>query len=434
MTAAEGPVYDVGVIGSGMAGMSAALFAAGRGLSTVLIGRTGEIIFATGLLDLMGVHPVETGRTWSDPFAGIAALVADHPRHPYARVPADEIRAAFDEVLALLEAAGLPYAGREGRNAVVPTLAGTCKLTYRVPRTMWAGAAALERREPVLLLDIPGLKGFSARQVAGAFASGGAEVRTAAIELAERPTGGDVFTERLARGLEHPAGRERFAAAIAARLRGEAAVGVPAVLGVSASAGVMDELRARIGRPLFEIPTMPPGVTGLRLKEAFERGLAGRGVRLHLDSRVFGVAAEPGGGFRLAAGRLEPEGTIRAAALILATGRFMGGGLRADRGRVRESLFDLPVFQPPARDGWHREEFLDPRGHPVNAAGIETDEAFRPLAGAGRVRHHRLFAAGSILAHQDWMRTKCGAGIALATARAAVRHAAAALGRTSGSD
>jgi glycerol-3-phosphate dehydrogenase subunit B len=35
-----------------------------------------------------------------------------------------------------------------------------------------------------------------------------------------------------------------------------------------------------------------------------------------------------------------------------------------------------------------------------------------------------LFAAGSILAHQDWMRMKCGSGLAIATAYAAVEGVA----------
>ncbi|MBW1945451.1 MAG: FAD-binding protein, partial [Deltaproteobacteria bacterium] len=37
---------DLLVIGRGMAGMAAALFAANRGLSTVQVGMTGEIVFA----------------------------------------------------------------------------------------------------------------------------------------------------------------------------------------------------------------------------------------------------------------------------------------------------------------------------------------------------------------------------------------------------
>jgi len=39
----------------------------------------------------------------------------------------------------------------------------------------------------------------------------------------------------------------------------------------------------------------------------------------------------------------------------------------------------------------------------------------------GQTAFENLFAAGSILAHQDWMRMKCGSGLAIATAYAAVR-------------
>jgi len=87
---------------------------------------------------------------------------------------------------------------------------------------------------------------------------------------------------------------------------------------------------------------------------------------------------------------------------------------------IRESIFDLPVHQPDKRSEWHCYEFLDPAGHPVNRAGLVTDDRFRPLDRSGNAAHDRLFAAGSILAYQDWMRQKCGSGLAIATAYAAV--------------
>ena len=73
---------DLAVIGTGMAGNAAALFAANRGLSVVQVGCPGEIIFASGYLDLMGVHPVEEKRLWNDPWAGIEAVGRDIPDHP----------------------------------------------------------------------------------------------------------------------------------------------------------------------------------------------------------------------------------------------------------------------------------------------------------------------------------------------------------------
>jgi glycerol-3-phosphate dehydrogenase subunit B len=415
--------YDLCIIGSGMAGMSAAVFAANRGLSTVLVGRTGEIIFATGLLDVMGVHPLAAGTVWTDPWAGIAALVRDIPQHPYGKLPAGSIRAAFQEILDFFETQGLSYTGFPERNAAVFTAVGTAKITYRVPVTMWSGVAARRDRVACLLVDLQGLKGFSARQIKATAASAWPQLRTVKVVFPGAERGGEVFPERMARMLETEAGRANWAAVLGPHIQGAAVVGVPAILGVSRSAEVMRDMERRMGRPIFEIPTMPPGVTGLRLKEAFERGLEARKVSLMLETKVFGASCRPECGFLLEVGRTEAERTVRSAAVLLATGRFMGGGLEADRRRIREPLFDLPVHQPERRDDWHRENFLDRRGHPVNCAGLETDESFRPLGANGRPAHPRLYAAGSILAHQDWMRMKCGSGLAVSTAYAAVEAA-----------
>jgi glycerol-3-phosphate dehydrogenase subunit B len=421
--------FDLCIVGTGMAGMSAALFAANRGLRTALVGRTGEIIFATGLIDLMGVHPVESGTVWDDPWAAIAALARDLPRHPYARLATDAIRSGLDEFLIFFEANGMPFRGRPERNVTVLTSLGTTKTTYRVPQTLWAGVDAWERKRPCLLADVQGLKGFSARQIAASAGDCWPGLRTTRLVLPHEAGGGEVFAERLARSLELDLHRRVLAEALAPHIGGVETVGLPAILGISRPVAVLRDLEERLGLPVFEIPTMPPGTTGLRLKETFERGLGAKGVALFLENRVFRASTPPDGEFRLEIGRTEPELTIRAPAVILATGRFMGGGLKADRQVVRETLFDLPVRQPEGRTHWHREEFLDPRGHPVNRAGLDIDASFRPLGASGRRAHARLFAAGSILAHQDWMRMKCGSGLAIATAFGAVENASSRLGR-----
>jgi glycerol-3-phosphate dehydrogenase subunit B len=418
---------DLCVIGSGLAGMSAAVFAANRGLDTVLVGRTGEIIFATGLLDLMGVHPLKDGRLWSDPWAAIEALVQDFPQHPYGRIPAQAIHAAFEEITDFFQTQGLAYTGFPLRNAAVLTAVGTVKVTYRVPLTMWQGVAARRQKASGLLVAIQGLKGFSARQIAAVVAGAWPNLRTANVVFPGAHPAGEVFPERMARALETEAVRAQWADVLRPHVQGAASVGVPAILGISRPTEVMRDLEQRIGCSLFEIPTMPPGVTGLRLKEAFERGLAARKVGMLLENKAFTASCRPDADFAIQVGRLEPEHTIRAAAVVLATGRFMGGGLQADRCGVREPLFGLPVHQPGQRDDWHCEDFLDRRGHPIHRAGLQTDECFRPIDAAGRPLHPRLFAAGSILAHQDWMRMKCGAGLAFSTAYAAVENARAKL-------
>jgi glycerol-3-phosphate dehydrogenase subunit B len=116
--------------------------------------------------------------------------------------------------------------------------------------------------------------------------------------------------------------------------------------------------------------------------------------------------------------------------VVLATGRFFGGGLLAERDRVREPLLDLPVQAPASRNDWHMNTFLGAPGHPLNRAGIRVDRRLRPLGADGGVLYENLYAAGAVLADHDWVREKSGAGISVATGTAAVEAFLAAAGRS----
>jgi glycerol-3-phosphate dehydrogenase subunit B len=183
----------------------------------------------------------------------------------------------------------------------------------------------------------------------------------------------------------------------------------------------VSDLEKLLGVPVFEIPTIPPSVAGLRLKEAFERGLRAKGVEYFSQERVLEVRHKADEYFELGIGRATPEHSVQSKGIILASGRFIGGGLHADRKRINETIFDLPVYQPDNRTEWHHRDFLDSGGHPVNRAGLEIDDSFRPLNNTRQPAFRTLFAAGSILAHNDWKRLKCGAGLAVASAFGAVK-------------
>ena len=412
--------YDLCIIGAGIAGMAAALFAANRGLSTVQVGSTGEIIFASGLLDLMGVHPVHKKNIWHDPWAAIDALARDIPEHPYARLKKEDIQTAFEEILTALQKAGLLYQRDTDRNVQVMTSLGTTKLTYCVPQTMWNGVKALEEKTPCLLIDIRSLKGFSAHQIADAFKDKWPGLTTARISFPGTDHLSEVYTQHMAGALILTQNREKLAQAVQPHIKSARIVGLPAILGLYRTKEVISDLEDMLDVPLFEIPTMPPSVPGLRLKEAFERQLRTLGIQYFSQKEVLAVRPIDDGYFELSIGREKSEFTVQSRGVVLASGRFIGGGLHADRKRIRETIFDLPVCQPTDRTTWHRRDFLDPRGHPINMAGLETDGDFRPLNALGRPAFQTLFAVGSILAHQDWIRSKCGAGLAIATAYGAV--------------
>lgn len=411
---------DLAVIGAGTAGMAAALFAANRGVSVAQVGTAGESLFASGLLDLFGVHPIAERRVWENPWQGIRAMVRDIPQHPYARIDRSDIASAFRELETFLRSAGIDYCSIPDANSRVLTPIGTLKTTYGVPKTMRAGIQAFEQKTACLLVDFEKYTEFSAAQIAATLGHRWPKLR--AVRIPFPPVSGalKLYPERMALALEAPRNRDILVRTLRAHLKNVEAVGMPAVLGIAKVREVHFRLQEMIGVPLFEVPTHPVSVPGIRLRDAFAHRLPGMGVRPFFQSAVVDVKRETGGDFLLTARDAHTTIRIRSKGVILATGRFLGKGLCADRKRIRETVFNLPVYQPASRQDWHREEFFDPRGHPIHRAGLETDASFRPLDRSGAPAFENLFAAGSILAHQDWMRMKCGSGLAVSTAYKAV--------------
>jgi glycerol-3-phosphate dehydrogenase subunit B len=412
------------IIGSGFAGMAAALFAAKAGLSVVQTGATGGIDFSTGFIDLLAVHPIDRQQVWADPFAALDALRHDLPAHPYCRVTNEEIAQALDAFTAFLGDHGLCYTGRPGRNTQTLTASGILKPTYLLPCAAWAGVEALERGARTLLVDFHGLKGLSARQITEVRQASWPRLRAARVRFPGLR--GELYPEHMAWSMADPRRREELAATVAP-LAGDAEyIGFPAMLGMTGTADIVAHLEKLLDRRVFEIPTLPPSIAGPRLRAAFDRGLPALGVRTCTQKLVSAVKTSADG-FLFTAGSGATGIDIAARGAILASGRFFGKGLKAGRQRIHEAVFDLPVRQPESRAAWHRPMFFDSRGHEINQAGLETDASLRPLGTDGEAFHQRLHAAGAILAHQDWMRMKCGAGLAIATAWKAVQELRATL-------
>ena len=174
-------------------------------------------------------------------------------------------------------------------------------------------------------------------------------------------------------------------------------------------------------------------LSGLRLQRMLESILEARGVEL-----VLGEADAPDGtpdSLRARdpapsipdpslfdAGRgprsdvaESPAHAIRAGAVVLATGRFVGGGVER-RGAFREPIFDLPIAVG-GGEAWIGA-LTDPSfaaGQAAFAAGVRVDAALRPIDRDGRPRARNLFACGSILAGNDPARDGAGLGLSWCT-------------------
>lgn len=410
---------QLAVIGSGLAGMAASIFALERGLVTAQVGNTGAIAYTSGYFDLLGAAD---GHVILDPWQGLDALRRDEPDHPMSRIANVDITTAFRLFTATVSAMGIGYTQPGAHNQMALLPGGLVKPTLSVPNTMRAGIAARESGARTLIVDFAGLQGFSAKEFCENLNASWTGLSSATVMFPDMQSDHQLYAEVMARALEVPKTRERLAARIREHLGDADYVGLPAVLGIHTPDAVHAAMENLIGIPVFEIPTLPPAVPGIRLREMFEHALPKKGLTLVPQQKVQRVEFNAKG-VTLYLQDNFGDVVIEAEAAILSTGRFLSGGLATDRDEVHETLLDIYVHQPNSRDDWHRQYYFDPNGHPINRAGIEIDSACRPLSSKGKPVDERLFAAGTILAYQDWTRQRCGAGLAIASSYKAVEAA-----------
>jgi glycerol-3-phosphate dehydrogenase subunit B len=418
--------YDVVVIGAGLAGLTAALRLAEQGLRVLVVAKgVGGTHLAPATIDVLGYvdRPVES------PSRALPEFLAAHPGHPYGRLSVELIRSSLEWFRARL--GDLGYQGRLEENFVLPTAVGVAKPTALVPQTMAAGD--LRGGGRFVFVGLRGLKDFYPAYLADnlvrAALPGGASVSARAVELAP-PLGdeGDVGTAGFARRFEQPGFRDTVVHELERRLVPGEIVGFPAVLGLRHAREVWQELETRLRRPVFEVPTLPPSVGGIRLFESMTGALGREGARVVVGSTVSGAEH---GGRRLEGVVAQTAGrprTYRAHSFVLASGGFASGGLQLDSyGRVRETAFDLALVGVPAPDALRFEPgYFDE--HPIARAGLAVDEELRPVDAEGKPAFENLHAAGASLAGAAPWREASGNGLSLATGYAA---ASAILERTS---
>jgi glycerol-3-phosphate dehydrogenase subunit B len=199
-------------------------------------------------------------------------------------------------------------------------------------------------------------------------------------------------------------------------------VGVPALLGLQEHTRLWQELEERLATAVFEIPTLPPSVPGLRLYQALRAQLQRRQVRIEIGMEAINFTAQAGQILDVQTATSARPRSHRAANYLLATGGFLGGGFNSDHtGRCWEVIFDLPLTTPEDRSQWFRSGFLDLAGQPIFQTGVAVNDDWQPVAAGGNMVYGNLWAAGGVLAHTDPIRERSLEGVAVATGIAAAQ-------------
>ena len=183
---------------------------------------------------------------------------------------------------------------------------------------------------------------------------------------------------------------------------------LPPVLGANAHNETFARVHDAVGVGIGEALGVAPSLPGWRLRNALLQALRTAAVdvieaRASFDtqdkSRVDDVVIN--------------DVRVRARSFVLATGKFISGGIVADA-QLREPLLGCPVWIDHLGERFHAPEPLilthpeREAEQPLLSAGVHTDENARPLGETNDVMFENVFVAGSIRA--DWRSDTHGAG------------------------
>jgi glycerol-3-phosphate dehydrogenase subunit B len=427
---------DVLVIGAGPAGLLAAWVARQRGAKVRVlatgIGTTHVSPGWIGVLDTEGGLEDELAR-WT----------RTHPQHPYALAGGDALHKGLAALREVCAGARLNYVGDLDANLVLPTALGATIRAAVVPESFAAGDLAAPG--PMLIAGLAGWRDFYPKLCADNLARQGFPVRATTFDLPEMTAGKfDPTPAGLARLFDRPDVRQRVAGQLKPRLDGATRVGLPAVLGLEHAADAWRDLRDLLGLPVFEIPTLPPSVPGMRLFNAFNGALTRAGVQILLDMTVTRGIMERGRVAGVVVSNVVREQTYRAGTVILATGGLYGGGISTDRfGAMREVVFGLPLYVPAFDEGfsylaelqrgtgqvrghvgdWFAPQFLGQREHPIHYVGVCANSLMQPVDENARVVLENVRIAGRLLAGYNPLVEGSTEGVWMATAYRAAQVA-----------
>lgn len=400
-------IYDVVIVGAGLAGLFSASLLSKIGMQVVVIARgAGVVVASTGFIDVL--HRTPSGEPAEDLKATFSQFKTHWPNHPYSRVGWETLAASESYLASLLDSKGLKYVTPcQTANVLAVTPLGTLKPTHLLPAS--AATAAALKKKSVAVLSFKGLLDFNPSLVqsnlAGLFP--GTKISWAIASLPARKNSyqaGNVKGLTIAREFDDEEQIEKLIKcvkeAIPWREKPEVIL-MPAVLGLKKHITVWQAVRDDLGIEVFEVPILPPSVAGIRLFDALKSVLDARKVPVNLNCQALTAGIANGEVKYIDAAS---EGKIiryRSRYFILATGGLIGGGLIEKQGGLYEPLCNSPLT------GISR---LNYRSFSYNT-GVAVDENFRVQG------FTNLLACGRILGGYDPYYEGSGNGIALATAK-----------------
>jgi len=421
---------DIAIIGGGLASLAAALELSESGVEVTLIRKApGATALTSGEWDL-AMSPLRYSGEVFGAFPDIAQNLADilhrRPHHPYSLVQKERGGGVFELLkegaIRLAKAISLSMTGNGEQNLQVVTEMGTSKPTGFVPSSMAAANLSAYHGAKVLLVGVEGLPNFNASFIRQTLREAGEKQPKNYLELVghvdlPHPAGevGTVNPMALAPLLDREEFLEKIFQSLESYLQQKVYSHLlfPPVLGMEQTSSIIEYLRKKTGMHVAEVLAGPQSVPGWRLSEAILKYFHQQEYRV-IDGEVVGFDGAGGKVKSLRIHRGEERIRLHVGKVILASGKFLGGGIKLKKGFL-ESIFNLPLFWEGERITKEGPEYFTlkdtTRSQPFLSLGLRINGQGQVVDGSGRVPWENLFAAGRILAGTDPTREGCAAGV-----------------------
>jgi len=443
---------DLVVIGGGMAGLIAGTIAAEAGVNTILL-RKGQsaTAYSSGAIDVIGYLP-EASDPFASPEEGLFALSRLYPLHPYSVIGYDErieaektvdpvVERAKETIIWLkahLDGTISPLMGDFESNMHPITILGTTKPTCLIQKTMYNGDLQNREDSVLLFVGIEGYADFNPSAAAKTYledrmatASPPRKVGHCTLQIMPFGKPYNLSSIELARHVDHEGAIEDLAEQLKTHIEqiGATHVAFPPILGFRNALKNKVKLEELTGTTIFELLGFPPSIPGQRLQSALETIFVKAGGKILLGHEATSYLKVGDSLKSVTAASPRREIKIDAKAFVLATGKYIGGGIAGDENGLRETVFDLMTVTGdyvsamdlvPSRSTNNLS--ISPMGQPIQSCGLSVDPLFRPVNEDGVEWAKNLFAAGSILAGYNYSVEKSGLGVAATSGYSAAKN------------
>lgn len=414
--------FDCIIIGGGISGLTAGIRCVKEGLHTAIISSgMSALHFSSGSIDVLGYI---NNKVVYKPFEALDTLTGTIAQHPYTKCGKPLIIEALQFFKQECETQNVYLFDNENLNHFHVTALGTLKPTYFSQRSVFNEDVynRFKSMKKIVIVNFEGYRDFhpqlAAAQLSKHALFANCEIIAKSIDmpqlqdLTRHPH--EFRSIDIARIFEDEENVYKIADAIRLAAEGADFVVIPAFMGIHNFNQIHNMLQSRTRLLIYEVPTLPPSILGLRIDNALKSRFAQLGGVYIAGDKV--VRAEINNDVVQAVYTANhPENPLEAKFYILSTGSFFSGGMISEFNNIYEPVFKLKLHYEPERNKWYSPQFFYKNSHPFLEYGVVTDENLRPYDSNNNIIQN-VYCSGAILAHYNPIREGCGSGVAISTA------------------